>query len=47
MLLRTGQTIGPLLMGAVAVALSVGGAYYAIALLPLIMLLFALFTIKG
>lgn len=47
MLLRTGQTVGPLLMGAFAAALSVGGSYYALALLPLLMVPLVLFTIKS
>lgn len=45
MLLRTGQAIGPLLMSAAAVTISIDGAYYLFALLPVIMLLVVFFTI--
>lgn len=43
--LRTGQAIGPLLMSAAAVTISIDGAYYLFALLPVIMLLVVFFTI--
>ena len=45
MLIRTGQTIGPILMGAMAVSLSIDGAYYLLALLPVAMALVTLVTI--
>lgn len=47
MVLRTGQTVGPLLMGTIAASLSVGSAYYVLALLPLMMGVLAYVTIDG
>lgn len=47
MVLRTGQAIGPLLMSATATIISVDGAYYILALLPLTMVGVAIVTIRG
>ncbi len=45
-ILRLGQTLGPLLMGLAAAALSIGGAYFAGAALATVMFFVALVLIR-
>lgn len=47
MVIRVGQTIGPLLMGTMVVSVSIGNAFYLMALLPVVMAVVAFVTIAN